>query len=120
MGGQTFLHQGGGGGGYDDVDKEMDGSEVNILVSKASNFSAGTRIFRVPYLYVCQLKTCIPAYLHAKIFLRSLHSKFCHAPSYLYLLTLTIHKCTNQPNKYQPNKCCMAYCCPKCCDITKC
>ena len=32
-GGQTFYV--GGSGGYDDVDKEMDVSEVNILVSEA-------------------------------------------------------------------------------------
>ena len=40
-GGQTFLHQGGGQifggcGGYDNVNKEMDVSKANILVSKAS------------------------------------------------------------------------------------
>ena len=37
----------GGDGGYDDVDKEMDVSEANILVSEASKLSAGA-IFRGP------------------------------------------------------------------------
>ena len=49
-GGQTFFV--GGGGSYDDVDKEIDVSEVSFLVSKANIFvrevsklSAGARIF---------------------------------------------------------------------------
>ena len=52
VGGQTFYV--GGGGGHDD-DEEMVVreanfllSEANILVSKASKLSAGTRIFRGP------------------------------------------------------------------------
>ena len=50
---QTFLHQGwgqtfhvGGGGGYDEVDEEMDVSQANILVSELSKLSTGARIFR--------------------------------------------------------------------------
>ena len=43
--GQTFYV--GGGGGHDD-DEEMDVSEANILMSKASKLSAGARIFRDP------------------------------------------------------------------------
>ena len=51
--GQTFYVV--GGGGYDDVDEEMDVSEANFLVSEAnitvseaSKLSAGARIFRGP------------------------------------------------------------------------
>ena len=52
-GGQTFLtHRRGsgktcfvgGGGGFDDVEEEIDVSEANILVSRASKLSAGARI----------------------------------------------------------------------------
>ena len=39
-GGHTFFV--GDGGGYDDVDEEMDVSEANILVSEASKLSAGS------------------------------------------------------------------------------
>ena len=42
--GKTFYAV--GGGGHDDVDKEMYVSEANILVSKASKLSAGARNFR--------------------------------------------------------------------------
>ena len=52
-GGQTFFV--GGGGRYDDVDKEIDVSEAsfpvseaNIFVSEASKLSAGARIFKGP------------------------------------------------------------------------
>jgi len=38
----------GGGGSYDDVDEEIDVSEANVFVSKASKLSAGDRIFRGP------------------------------------------------------------------------
>ena len=38
----------GGGGGYDDVDEEMDLSEANIPASEASRLSAGARILRGP------------------------------------------------------------------------
>ena len=48
-GGQCFYTRGGGqtvyvGGlrGYANVDEEIDLSEVNIILSKASKFSAGT------------------------------------------------------------------------------
>ena len=50
---QTFFV--GGDGGYDDVDEEIDVSEVsflvsvaNIFVSEASKLSTGARIFRGP------------------------------------------------------------------------
>ena len=52
-GGQKFFV--GGGGGYDDVDEEIDVSEANSLVtvaniflSKVTKHSAGARIFRRP------------------------------------------------------------------------
>ena len=45
-GGPTFYV--GGGGAYDDVDEDIDVSEGNILVCKASKLSAGARIFRDP------------------------------------------------------------------------
>ena len=38
----------GGDSGYNDVDKEMDVSEANILESEASKLYAGARIFRDP------------------------------------------------------------------------
>ena len=41
-GGQTFYVR--GGGAYDDVDEEVDVSEANFLVSKASKLSTGARI----------------------------------------------------------------------------
>ena len=46
MGGTNILV--GGGGGYDDVHKEMDVSEANIYLSEVSKLSAGARIFRGP------------------------------------------------------------------------
>ena len=51
--GQTFYVV--GGGGYDDVDEEMDVSEANFLVSEVKNLvceanklSTGPKIFRGP------------------------------------------------------------------------
>ena len=50
-GGQTFFTQRGGqafvvggGGGYEDVDEEIDVSEASFLVIQASKLSAGARI----------------------------------------------------------------------------
>ena len=52
-GGQIFFV--GGGGGYEDVDEEIDVSEAsflvseaNIFVSEASKLSAGAKVFRGP------------------------------------------------------------------------
>ena len=42
VGGKTFYVV--GGGGYDDVDEEMDVSEANFLVSNARKLSARARI----------------------------------------------------------------------------
>ena len=44
----AFTAPVGGGGGYDNVDEEMDMSKVNIFVSKTNKLSAEARIFRGP------------------------------------------------------------------------
>ena len=47
-----------GGGGFDDIDEEIDVSEANFPVSEASKLSAGARILRGskgPEILVCYI-----------------------------------------------------------------